>query len=289
MIETVIIRASEAAGEEKLVRFLRRRFPSATRAVSRLNIAGIDCVETRIPASGREFSELQQFILQKRKERSLLLPVGWLVRKYSHMELERADAVILTISKHFEPCGQECGTVYRTLCKACNKGEQQSQLRLKLRKAPRNTDFASTIAQTEWIVSRRFAQVFKREKITGADLGPVIEIDSSEMSSEWFQLRITGTAGALARQTKLGMDLFSRGGVAWRCPRGHSIVGTLLSEVHLNKSTWEATDFAVTGILFGQGRNLVRPTPLIVISGRAYRAMRSAGLRGYSCEIARLV
>jgi hypothetical protein len=289
MIETVVVRASEAAGEEELVRFLRKRFPSATRAVSKLNIAGMECVETRIPASGREFSELQRFILHKRKEGSLQLPIGWLVRKYWHTELERAEALSLTISKYFEPCGEECGTVYKTLCNDCNKGEQQSALRLDLRKAPKNTDFASTIAETEWIVSRRFAQVFKREKMTGADLGPVIEINSSKMSSEWFQLRITGRAGTLARQTKLGMDVFSRRGNPWRCRRGHAIVGTLLTEVHLHKRNWEGTDFAATSILFGQGQNLVRPTPLIIISGRVYRAIRSAGLRGYSCEIARLV
>jgi RHS repeat-associated protein len=46
---------------------------------------------------------------------------------------------------------------------------------------------------------------------------------------------------------------------------------------------------AVTEALFGQGRNLLRPTPLIIISQRMYRVLQEAGLKGFSVEVAHLV
>ncbi|MGA9931633.1 MAG: hypothetical protein WBP73_12780 [Terriglobales bacterium] len=105
----------------------------------------------------------------------------------------------------------------------------------------------------------------------------------------WATRRVTGNAGELAENTKLGRDPFSPSQVSWRCPLGHSVVTAFLSELYLHKNAWDGSDIAVTSALFGQGRNLLRPTPLIIISQRMYRAMREAGLKGFSVEVAHLV
>jgi hypothetical protein len=66
-------------------------------------------------------------------------------------------------------------------------------------------------------------------------------------------------------------------------------VTAFLSEIYLHRNAWDGSDIAVTSALFGQGRNLLRPTPLIFISQRMYRVLQAAELKGFSYEIAHLV
>ena len=63
----------------------------------------------------------------------------------------------------------------------------------------------------------------------------------------------------------------------------------IYAEIHLDRNGWDGSDITVTTDLFGQGRNLLRPTPLIIVSQRMYCALEMAGLKGFSCEIVRLV
>ncbi len=293
MREYVNIRASEILGQDELISFLKSNFPDSTRTIGRAIIEGTECVETRIPSNSVEFEKLRNFIAPRRRRairayRAFLL--GWHLRKYSRDELLRAEALCMAISPYFEPCGEECGTLYKTTCRHCNAAEQLSDLILDLRKAPKNKDFAVTISQHEWIVSSRAVRFFERAHLNGAMFRPVFEFSHpTRQSKEWYQLQITGKAGSLAKATKLGMDPFSPGRLDWRCPAGHSLVTQFLSEVHLCKTEWDGSDFAVSKSLFGQGQNLVRPTPLIIISQRAYRIIQSAALRGFSCEVVHLI
>ena len=98
-----------------------------------------------------------------------------------------------------------------------------------------------------------------------------------------------GQGRGVSKQTKLGRDPFSPSQVSWRCPLGHSIVTEFLSEIYLHRNEWDGSDIAVTSALFGQGRNLLRPTPLIVISQRMYRVLQEVGPKGFSYEVAHLV
>lgn len=216
--------------------------------------------------------------------------IGWYLRKYTKAELLKAEILLLKITSHFEPAGEECGTVYRTLCKYCNLGEQLSDLALDLRHVPQNKDISETISWIEWIVSPRFADAAIKNKLTGLELRPIFDIRKpTKHSSDWHQLIVTGHAGKLAEATKLGRDPFSPSQFSWKCPLGHSVAAEFLSEVYLNRDGWDGSDISVTQSCFGQGRNLLRPTPLIIISQRSYRALEEAGLKGFSCEIAHLV
>ena len=293
MTEYVNVRASETLDQGELVVFLKSRFGQRTKRVGRHVIKGTECVELRVPSDSEEFEEIREFIREKRAQGAegfSNFTIGWCLRKYPGEELRRAEILRLRIHSHFEPCGEECGTVYETLCNHCNWGRQLSDLALDLRRIPQHKDIHDTIALTEWVVSSNFVQLFMQNRLTGAEFKPILNFKNPiKKCDEWYQLKISGTIGQLAEMTKLGSDPFSDSIAAWRCPLGHSVVAQLLSETFLHRVAWDNSDIAITTDLFGQGRNLVRPRPLIIISQRLFRLIQESGLKGFSCEVAPLL
>jgi hypothetical protein len=293
MTEYVNVRASETLGQKELVSFLKSRFPGATKPVGRTIVEGTECVEVRVASNSPEFEEIRSFIDAKRKQGQpgfTDFTMGWYLRKYTKEELQNAEVLRLTIASHFEPSGEECGTIYETLCNHCNWGRQVSDLILDLRRVPQHKDISETITWVEWVVSSKFVRTFTENKLTGAEFRPIFDFTNpTKRSSESQQLWVTGKAGQLSAMTKLGRDPFSPSQVSWRCPLEHSIVTAFLSEIYLHRNAWNGSDIAVTGALFGQGRNFLRPTPLIIISQRMYRVLQKAELKGFSYEVAHLV
>jgi hypothetical protein len=288
MREYLILRVSEILEQHELVEFLESRFPHATREIGKTQAKGTKCVEVRVPADSPEFKEISRFVNSKRAlglKAFAHFPIASYLRKYRKDELQNAEALLLKISAHFEPSGEECGTVYETICKECNMGRQASELVLDLRTAPQNRDMAETISWVEWIISSRLARMFMQNGFSGAEFRPIFEFRyPTKQSEEWSQLWVTGRAGRLARETQLGKDPFAPAEIEWRCPLGHSVVTSFLSEVYLHPTEWDGSDIATTSNLFGQGRNLLRPTPLIIISQRLYLALISMGAKGFSAE-----
>jgi len=293
MSEYVNVRASEILDQGELVAFLKSRFGQRTRTVGRHVTKGTECVEVLVRPDSPEFEEIRQFVAARRArgdEEYSILPIGRYIRRYTKVELRRAEIVQLRIHSHFEPCGEECGTIYETLCPHCNLGHQLSGLALDLRRIPQHKDIHDTIALAEWVVSSKFVHLFLEHGLTGAEFKPILNFkDPAKKSDEWYQLVITGRAGKLADMTKLGRDPFDDSTISWRCPLGHSVAAQLLSEAFFQREAWDDSDIAVATNLFGAGRNLVRPKPLIVISQRLFRLMGEAGLKGFSCEVAHLV
>lgn len=293
MSEYVNIRASETLGQGALISFLKYRFPSITKPVGRTTIEGTECVEVRVPSNSPEFEEIREFIDARRRQGEhgfSDFSIGWCIRRYTRAELRRAEILKLSITSHFEPSGEQCGSIYQTLCNHCNWGRQVSDLILDLGRVPRHKDISETIAWVEWIVSSKFVRAFAAEKLTGAEFRPVFGLkDRTRRSEEWFQMQIVGKAGQLSAPTRLGRDPFSPSQISWRCPLGHAMVTDFLSETYLSRKAWDGSDIAATSALFGQGRNLLRPTPLIIISQRMYRMLQTGGIKGYSLEVAHLV
>jgi hypothetical protein len=293
MTEYVSIRASEILHQGELVAFLKSRFPESTRPLGRSLPSGPETVETRVLANSPEFEEIRSFILPRR-EQGLHgfsdFTIGRYLRKYSKTELQNSEVLRFTITSHFEPSGEECGTIYETLCRYCNRGRQVSDLILDLRRVPQHKDLSETIAWVEWVVSSKFVRMFEENKLTGAEFRPVFDLrNPAKRDKEWSQLWVTGNVGALAENTKLGSDPFSPSQVSWRCPQGHAVATQFLSEIYLHRNSWNGSDIAITSDLFGQGGNLVRPTPLIFVSQQMFRALQKAEIKGYSCEVAHLV
>ena len=293
MREYLNLRVSETLDQGELVAFLESRFPKATRSIGRTFIEGTKCVETRVSADSPEFREIARFVESKRNQGEKafsFFPIASYLRKYTKQELFNAEFLTLEISSCFEPSGEECGTVWETMCHECNMGRQVSDLILDLRRAPQQKDIGRTIAGVERIVSSRFVHMFRERKLTGAEFRPVVDFrHPTGISRDWHQLWITGRAGKLSEKTLLGKDAFSPSEIGWRCPQGHSVVAALLSEIVLRRDELDGSDIAITDDLFGQGRNLLRPVPLIVISVRMYRLLEECTIKGFSCEIGRLV
>ena len=293
MTEYVNVRASETLNQGDLVAFLKTRFSRIANPVGRAVVEGTECVEVRVPSGSAEFEEIRDFIDAKRKQGLhgySDFTIGHYIRKYTKAELRQAEVLRLNIIAHFEPSGEECGTIYETLCDHCNLGRQISDLIVDVRRVPQHKDICESIAWIEWVVSSRFAEIFRVGKLTGAKFKPIFEFKNpTKLSQAWHQVCITGQAGKLAKATRLGKDPFSPSQVSWKCPVGHSVVTQFLSEIHLDRNGWDGSDITVTTDLFGQGRKLLRPTPLIIVSHRMYRALEMAGLKGFSYEIARLV
>lgn len=290
MHEYVNVRASESMEQGELVAFLKQHFPRETHRVGRVAMPGTETIEARFPANSDEFLEVKNFINSRRNQKAYRFVLSWMLRKYKKSELETAEILLLRINPHFEPSGEECGTIYTTLCRMCNLGRQESDLILDVRRAPQHKDIAETIAWVEWIVSARFVRAFEEKKLSGAEFKPVYQFTNpTKQSKEWQQLRITGSAGDLADTTVLGRDAFTPSQVDWRCPLGHSLAAEILSEVYIYRRKWDGSDIAITSNLFGQGRNLLRPAPLIIISQRLYQALISVEAKGFSVEVAHLV
>src|SRR3984893_8115608 len=293
MTEYVNIRASETLNQGELVAFLKTRFARIAKPVGRTVVAGTECVEVRVPSDSAEFEEIREFIDTKRRQGLQGysdFTIGHYLRKYTKAELQEAEVLRLNITAHFEPSGEECGTIYETLCDHCNLGRQISDLIVDVRRVPQHKDISETIAWVEWIVSSTFARIFAEEKLTGADFRPIFEFKNpTKQSQAWHQLWVTGRAGKLSKTTRLGKDPFSPPHVSWHCPLGHSVVTQFLSEIYLDRNGWDGSDITVTSDLFGQGRNLLRPMPLIIVSQRTFRTLDKAGLKGFSYEIVHLL
>jgi hypothetical protein len=293
MREYLALRVSETLDQGELVDFLESRFPRATKSIGGNVIEGTKCVETRVPAHSPEFQEIASFIASRRARGQKAFdyfPIASYLRKCTKKELRNAELLTLNISSYFEPSGEECGTIYETLCQECNMGRQASELVLDLRRAPQHKDLAQTIAWVEWVVSSKFVRIFRERELTGAEFRPIFEFTRpTRISKDWHQLWVTGRVGKLSEKTNLGKDPFSPSETNWRCALGHSLVTGFLSEIFLNRQEWDGSDIAVTDNLFGQGRNLLRPTPLIVISQPLYQVLVDYRFKGFSCEIVRLV
>ena len=212
-----------------------------------------------MPSTSPEFEEIRKFI-DARKLQGIDgysdFTIGHYLRKYAKAELRQAEVLRLNISAHFEPSGEECGTIYETLCDHCNFGRRASDLIIDVRRVPYHKDISETISWVEWIVSARFVRIVAENKLTGAELKPIFEFrNPTQQCQAWCQLWVTGCAGKLSKSTRTGKDPFSPSQVNWICPLGHSVVTQFLSEIYLSRNEWDGSDITVTIELIGQGRN----------------------------------
>ena len=119
--------------------------------------------------------DLENAVRTRRREGDLLVYSWNVKRRYTHGELDQAQANTIFVNSAFEPCGEECGTVYdeSRVCPLCGAGRiQTSELILDLRKAPKGKDIARTIAD-EVIISQRFAELLRDVGARGCAMRPV--------------------------------------------------------------------------------------------------------------------
>lgn len=130
----------------------------------------------RISKDDQRFNDIGRLQFEIRRIEGGSFFYGWYpIRTYSQSDLENARLFYINRASTFEPAGEECGTKYdeTAACSICGAGrKQETDLILDLRKVPKRSDIARTIAN-EWVVSQHFAEILVENHVTGVELRPV--------------------------------------------------------------------------------------------------------------------
>ena len=217
---------------------------------------------------------------------------GWdFNRKYTKSELENAKWFQLIFMREFEPSGEECGTVYddTTACPICGADAKQTNpLFLRGSSIPKSKDFSYTIADNEFVVSRRAKEVFDRNKITGVQFGPIIhDKRTNKPSTDWFQMFVTNSSVEIHSSAKFGNKPFDEDEKGeYRCAKGHKAGLNILSELTVQKETLGNSDIMATRQFVGLRAGLLRPHRLFVVSPKVRKLIIENELKGLRLEVA---
>ncbi len=186
----------------------------------------------------------------------------WNIRRtYTHAELTKTELIQLLLSIMFEPAGEECGTLYdySNACPACGAGRVQvSDLILDINRIPKRADVAFTIARDEFVISERLANLIQEEGLSGVTLRPVRHDGRRPPNGAWFQPVFTARPVVAVEPTKYGdgpTGPFAKSG----CPPGQVMGNGVVSELCIERNSWDGGDFVRTRDLVGVRRGLVAP------------------------------
>jgi hypothetical protein len=105
----------------------------------------------------------------------------------------------------------------------------------------------------------------------------------------WYQLIISSPPVRIVPPTRFGVSPFDDDPERKHvCPLGHVGGLNLLSELHVARSSWDGSDMAVTSSLVGARRGLLVPAPLVLISPRLWRLLKTEKMKGWKIEVAHL-
>lgn len=232
---------------------------------------------------------IRQYDLEKRRHDSIAVTFWTIYRQYTPEELKQAELFHLKVGPFFEPTGEDCGTVYdeTKACPLCGVGASQvGPLHLDLKQIPKR-DIARTLGG-ELVVSARLADKLSNTGLRGCELGPVVDRNGTP-TPDWYQLLLPEGPLELAPQTRVGHTFFAPEPDSARCPNGHVIGFTVLSEVFIQRSSLSAADWFRTRQILGQRFGPYRPEPLLLISQRLHQLLVSHKVRRFRAEVAHLV
>jgi hypothetical protein len=109
-------------------------------------------------------------------------------------------------------------------------------------------------------------------------------------SPDWVQPVVVAPVVQVVPPTRFGIDpLRDDLSGEYRCPLGHRPELNILSEVHVDRTTWRGDDMVKTEQVVGDRRGVLVPTPLVLVSQRFYQRLRDAKMRGFTVEVAHLI
>lgn len=246
----------------------------------------------RTPIGSELYNRLKQINNYIRENYDDFLFYGWAIdRQYTQKEINSANLFRLIIKRAFEPCGVECGTIYddRNVCNYCGAGLQQvSDLTLDFKSIPHNVDIARTLSE-EIVISDELAKIMVQNEISGYMTKEIHHRSHKWNGRRWFQL-IPNSFVNIHFSTITGIDHFDPDiKNEYRCPLGHVIGLSILSELSIINSTWNKSDIAVTRELIGVNRGLLRASPLVLISQKLRKILVEYKVKGIKIEVAHLV
>lgn len=228
---------------------------------------------------------------KKLKDNKLPFITSWIIRRsYTADEISNANLLHVKTQSIFEPEGEQCGTVYdySDACPYCGVGRKLvSSLKLDPKAVPKGRDLAKTIAD-EWIISARLAKAMKSNEIRGFELAPVETIRGR--SDDWFQLRVTSKPVELVPPTKCGNDPSDDDPLGTqKCPLGHVLGLNVLSELYVDKNSWDGSDIAWTRQAVGIRMGVLVPSPLLLISPKLGKLFKEVEVKRIVEEVVHLV
>ncbi len=210
-------------------------------------------------------------------------------RKYAKDEIDRAEILHLFVWSLVEMSGKEFGTVYdeSTVCPSCGTGATLlGDLILNLERLP-NQDMVMTMAG-EYVVSRRFRDIFASSRLTGLRFGPIRSHLTGRVSRKWSQAIATSEV-RLSEKTLFGIDPFDMDLAGrYKCGPCHLKGARRISEAFVARGSWDGSDFAVSRERVGVQLGLYAPWPLLFISPEVYRTLKGNKVSGFGVEVAHL-
>ncbi len=260
----------------------------------------------RISPSDPLFDEIKDLDFRFRKSGDLFYLSAQNIRTYSKTELEAAKILQFYAKSVFEPCGEDCGTVYdeSIACEFCGAyAKQVGPLRLKRSSIPKK-DIACSIGD-EMIFSQRFVDAFEKNNLKGAIFEQVL---SGKNQSGFCQIVPNIKPLNVSSETIVKADVFNdfpkyedytwvdnfnkqrAGRVYYHCPKGHLLGGNLISEVFVeNDENLAGNDLLLTKQLLGIRRGVFRPYPIHLCSQQFRQMVLKESLSGFVFQVAHIV
>jgi hypothetical protein len=107
---------------------------------------------------------------------------------------------------------------------------------------------------------------------------------------KWYQLVVKSKPVKIASTTRFGIDPFDEDKEGkYRCPNGHISGFKILSELSVEKDSWDGSDINLTESMVGCRQGVYVPAPLITISKRLYNLLKDYKIKGFETEVAYLL
>ena len=269
----------------------------------------------RIDKNDPRFNAIGELQKKARENNALFFTCFDYKRSYTETEINNAEWFLMFRTRHFEPTGEECGTIYdeSSACPICGSGAKQlSPLKLKRSSIPK-ADMAESIAWgDETIVSERFVNMVKDNNLKGMDFEPVISSANRGQKLNYYQVRPQCYLD-FSKKTVFGQTPFNLSGEfpgctlegvqpdgtlvkkvippeIYKCPNGDNMGLRILSEVYIKTSPiLDDLDFFASKQTVGGRGGVIRQHHLFFCSNRMMRLIKENNLKGFKFEIAHIV
>lgn len=208
---------------------------------------------------------------------------SWVEFKYTAAELARAELLQFHVRRVFEPTAEECETEYdeSKACAICGAGREQiGPTRLRYSSIPKTADIARTFVD-EVVMSDRFVEALRNAGLSGTEFEEVIDAGRSRSNRKWWRPLVISDPIKVVPPTRCVDHVFDdESSTQYTCPVGHTLGFRQFSELHIDRTTWDGSDVALTEKALGWGGGLFRPKPPIIVSQRFRQTLIDAGIRG---------